>query len=507
MKIRFERYLITLIMLSVLTIVESGAEELVILHTNDTHSQIDPDDKDRGGVLRRKALIDSVRAVSQNVLLVDAGDAVQGTLYYTLYKGEVEQRMLNEMGYDIQIMGNHEFDNGLEILAENYKKARPVILSTNYDFSGSSLSNRVLPYTICEYEGRRVGVIGINLNPKGMIADSNIVGVRYLDEVRAANSMAWYLKNVEKADLVIAISHIGYDEEGLVSDVDIIKSSHDIDIVIGGHSHTELDLTASNSPECLLPNADGDMVLVAQTGKAGRYLGEIKVNLDDMTVSSRLIPVDKRLDNRIDLTLAEIIKPYRCGVDSLMAVKIGRSAVEIEQSSSALLNLVTDFVYDEGSRIVEGNVDLAIMNKGGIRRGIPKGDVTKGMIMSMLPFENKVYVIDIKGSDLAEAFDVMAVRDGDGVSEGVDITFDAETNRCTEILINGEPLHSEKIYRVATIDYLANGGDYMESLKQGKIVAVSDNRLDIDLINQFEKGKLKGKKLNPSTKMRMHPSK
>ncbi len=507
MKIRFEKYLVVIAMFLALAIFDIGAKELVILHTNDTHSQIDPDDKDRGGVLRRKALIDSIRNVSQHVLLVDAGDAVQGTLYYTLYKGEVEQRMLNELGYDIQIMGNHEFDNGIENLIENYRKAYPNILSTNYDFSHTALDGRVLPYAIYEYDGRRIGVIAINMNPKGMIADNNIVGVRHLDEVMAANSMAWYLKNVERVDMVIALSHIGYDDEGVVADVDIVKASHDIDIVIGGHSHTELGPNVAKSSAYLLPNADGDTVLVAQAGKAGRYLGEIKVNLDDMTASSRLIPVNKRLDNRLDSKLAEIIKPYRSGVDSLMAVKIGRSAVELEQNSSALLNLVTDFVYDEGTHLVDGNVDLAIMNKGGIRRGIPKGDVTKGMIMSMLPFENKVYVIDIKGSLLADAFDVMAIRDGDGVSDGVDITFDADTNRCTKILIKGKPLNPERVYRVATIDYLANGGDYMTPLKQGVVVAISENRLDIDLINQFENGVLKGKKLNPSTTMRMHPSK
>lgn len=505
MKIEIGKYVVVLALFLSMTMIEIGAADLVILHTNDTHSQIDPDDKDRGGALRRKALIDSVRAVERNVLLVDAGDAVQGTLYYTLYKGELEQRLLNEMGYDIQIMGNHEFDNGVDVLAKNYRKACSVILSTNYDFRATALNGLVRPYTIREYDGRRIGVIAINLNPKGMIADNNIVGVSHLDEVRAANSMAWYLKNVERVDMVIAMSHIGYDIDGVVSDVDVIKASHDIDIVIGGHSHTELGANVVDSPAYLLPDADGDSVLVAQTGKAGRYLGEIKINLDDMSASSRLIPINKRLDNRIDPELKELIKPYRAGVDSLMSVKIGHSSIELEQGSVALLNMVSDFVYNEGRRVVNGEVDMAIMNKGGIRQGIPKGDITKGMIMSMLPFENKVYVIDIKGSDLAEALDVMARRDGDGVSRGVDIVFDADTDHCIRIEINGKVLDPEQIYRVATIDYLANGGDYMESLTRGKVVAMSENRLDIDLINQFETGILKGKKLNPSMKMRMHP--
>lgn len=507
MKFRNSIYSIVLMAMMAAPSFNIEARQLMILHTNDTHSQIDPDDKDRGGALRRKALIDSVRAVEPNVLLVDAGDAVQGTLYFTLYKGEIEQRLLNEMNYDIQIVGNHEFDNGVDMLAENYRKARPLIISSNYDFSQTPLNGMVLPYAIKEYDGRRFGIIAINLAPKGMIADNNFTGVRHLDEVRAANSMAWYLKHVERVDMVIALTHIGYDIAGVVSDVDVIKESHDIDIVIGGHSHTIINPSAPDTPAYRLPNIDGNSVLVAQTGKSGRYLGEIKIDLDNMKAQSRLISVDKRLDDRLDPDLAEIIKPYRAGVDSLMSVKIGISAMELEQDSPALLNMASDFVLSEGRRIVGGDIDMAIMNKGGIRRGIPKGNITKGIIMSMLPFENRVYVIDIKGSDLAEALDVMASRNGDGVSNGVDISFDPATGRCTSISINNTPLDPTKIYRIATIDYLANGGDYMEPLTRGSVVAMSDDRLDTDLIQQFENGDLKGKKLKPSSTMRMHPGK
>ena len=172
-------------------------EKVVILHTNDTHSQIDPNDKGMGGILRRKVLVDSVRSSRSNVLLVDAGDAVQGTLYFSLYGGEVEQKMMNELGYDIQILGNHEFDNGLDELARMYAPVKATKLTTNYDLRGTVLENMFEPYTIRQIGDKKVGFLAINIDPKGMIADKNAVGVKYLDGIEAANATAWHLKHNE----------------------------------------------------------------------------------------------------------------------------------------------------------------------------------------------------------------------------------------------------------------------------------------------------------------------
>ncbi len=484
---------------------EAKASRLVILHTNDTHSQIDPDDKGRGGILRRKVLIDSVRAAEKNVLLVDAGDAVQGTLYFTLFGGEVERKLMNALGYDIQIMGNHEFDNGVESLARQYSRLNATKITTNYDLRGTALENLFVPYSIKSYDNKRIGIIGINLNPDGMIDASNSVGIKYLDAIKAANSTAWHLKHNEHVDAVIAITHVGYEESTppTPSDLDIAQNSENIDIIIGGHSHTLINPERDKAPIFKVPNLLGDTVLIAQAEKAGRYLGEITLDLDNMKASSRLIPVNNRLDNRIDTTVAEIIKSYRQGVDSLMAVKVIRSAKDLKNDEPALLNMITDFVLHRGEEITSGKVDLAIMNKGGIRRGLPKGDITKGMIINMLPYENRITVHDLKGKDLAEAFDVMAKRHGDGVSKGMDITFDDIAGKCSKIVINGATLDAEKIYRVATIDYLANGGDYMKPLTNGTIVAKSKSILYNDLLNYLLSDKMKGKKLNPSNEERM----
>ena len=174
-------------------------DKIVILHTNDTHSQLMPDDKGRGGIARRKVLVDSVRAVNPATILVDAGDAVQGTVYFTLFKGNAESDAMNALDYDFQIIGNHEFDNGLEDFARYWKSVKATPLATNYDFTGTPAEGIFRPWAVKEVAGHRIGFMGIGLDPHGMVADANFKGMRYIDAVEAANAVAWVLRNIERA--------------------------------------------------------------------------------------------------------------------------------------------------------------------------------------------------------------------------------------------------------------------------------------------------------------------
>lgn len=483
-----------------------AADRLVILHTNDTHSQIDPDDNtDLGGVLRRKVLIDSVRAVEPNVMVIDAGDVVQGSLFFNLYGGDVENKLMDAMGYDIRILGNHEFDNGSEELAKKIKDTKSQWLSTNYKITLPGLKEKFAPYTTRTFDGKKIGFIALNLDPKGIVSEGNYDGIEYMDLYDAANATAWYLKNLDGCDMVVAITHIGYEPTATgTSDLQLAPRSRDIDIIIGGHSHTVIDPAAKDAHKpYLVPNANGDFVLVTQTGKSGRNLGEITIDLDKLTSDYRLIPVNKRLDNRLDPKTAAIIAPYRRGVDSLMNVKVARSAIELRNDQPAMLNFVADFIKVRGDELAP-NVDFAMTNKGGLRRSLPKGDITEGQVMMALPFNNKVEVIDITGKDLLENFDVMALYGGNGVSKEVDITYDPKTHKCVKALINGKPVDPKKTYRLATIDYLANGGDYMTPLTRGVKVAASKNILSTDILHWMRTA-LKGKTINPSTAERMRP--
>lgn len=478
-------------------------EKLVILHTNDTHSQIDPNEKNLGGIVRRKVLVDSVRAAEKNVVLIDAGDAVQGTLYFSLFGGAVENKMMNALGYDIQILGNHEFDNGMDALAKYVDGVNAVMLTSNYRLDKSTLAGKFRPYVIKQFGDRRVGIIAINLIPKGMIADANTVGVEYIDGIKTANSFAWILKHYEGVDVVVAVTHVGYEHQPGVSDVDLARNSEDIDVIIGGHSHTLLNPNSKSSKPCRIPNLKGDSVLVAQMNKGGVYLGEITIDLSTGAKSSRLIPVDSRLDSRIDVELAAELAPYRAAVDSVMSIPVGRAAVDFPTSEPGLLNLASDFVRVRGSELVGETVDLGVMNKGGLRRSLPKGTITKGSIMQIMPFDNKVEVIELSGSDLAAAMDVMASRHGDGVSSNVKAKINPETGRCETVTIDGKPIVPNKIYRIATIDYLANGGDYMVPFTKGEKVALSQNVVYDDFIKYLQSKPMKGKKLRPDNTKRM----
>lgn len=498
---------ILLLAITATTYTYADAEKLVILHTNDTHSHIDPvDGSGLGGVLRRKALIDSVRSAEPHVMVVDAGDIVQGTLYFHLYKGEVEQKAINEMGYDLQIMGNHEFDNGLESMAHMYATAKPILLATNYDLSKTPLQPYFHPYHIRQIGDKKVGFIAINLNPKGMIADNNCEGIQLYDWKEAANSTAWHLKHNEKVDRVVAITHVGHFNEDLFTfaDVDIAAASKDIDAIIGGHSHTLIDPALPTSPAWKVKNAEGREIPVVQAGRYGEHVGKLVIDLDNDSTEYSMFTIDKRLDDRIDPSFAAIIEPYRQGIDSLYHTKVAKAAGNYSNRGPELLNFATDFLLERGRELADG-VDLAIGNKGGIRHSLIKGNVSEGDIIDMLPFTNNIMVIDISGQDLEDAFNVMASRGGDGVSGNVDIEYNPTTHKCTSILINGKPIDKAKTYRISTINYLAQGGDYMVPLTHGKLIAQSNKLMYDDMLSYLRSKKMRNKSINPSSRRRMRP--
>lgn len=482
---------------------EKGDGHLIILHTNDTHSAIEPDRHDMGGIVRRKVLIDSVRAARPDVLLIDAGDAVQGSLYYTLFGGEVERKMMNDLGYDIQILGNHEFDKGLDVLAREWKQLNATRLSTNYDMTGTPLEGLFVPSVVKEADGKKIGFIGINLTPAGIISADNYKGVKYEDAVQAANAEAARLKKDGKVDMVIAVTHIGYTNDKDYDDLKLAAASRDIDVIIGGHSHTVVNPADTMTPTWRVPNADGDTISVLQTGSSGTYLGEIDIDLNTRDVKARLIPVDKRLDNRLDSEAEAIIVPYRAKVDSMRAIEIGTTPYEFGRKSSEMLNMLSDFVMMRGAELCGKPVDVAIMNKGGIRTDLAAGTITQGEIIDIAPFDNSIVVTEINGKDLLDNLAVMATQDGNGVSGNVRVLYDPETKAINSATIDGKPIDPEKTYRLATIDYLAAGNDYMTPLTRGNIIARSDEVLYQTLIDYISQGRLNNILANPDKTNRM----
>ena len=254
--------------------------ELRIVHTNDTHSCVMPVSPhssdtalaDKGGFVRRAALVRDLRAEDNSLLLFDSGDFSQGSAYYNLDKGEVEVKLMNEMRYDAATIGNHEFDFGLENMARIFRMAGFPIVCANYHVEGTVLEGLVKPYVILERKGVKIGVFGLGTQLEGMVASENYAGVVYEDPITAANRVTDILKNREHCDLVVCLSHLGWQIDG-IDDSEVIPATRDIDIVLGGHSHTYME-----HPE-VVKNADGEYVYCNQMGKHGRYVGELSLQM------------------------------------------------------------------------------------------------------------------------------------------------------------------------------------------------------------------------------------
>lgn len=268
----------------------ASRKHLTVLHTNDVHSYVDPFPADhpkyagKGGVSRRAAVIESIRRENPNVLLLDAGDIFQGTPYFNYYGGEVEFKLMSMMGYDLATMGNHDFDNGIDGFYSQLHNASFGFVSANYDFSKTVLDGIVKPYRVFNKNGIRVGVFGLGVELQGLVNPKLYKETVYLDPVGISQDMSRQLKTVEKCDIVICLSHLGYDytnDPQKISDVKLAAKTTDIDLIIGGHTHTFL------SKPTLVKNAAGKDVVINQTGCYGVNLGRIDFYLDAGNVSSQ----------------------------------------------------------------------------------------------------------------------------------------------------------------------------------------------------------------------------
>lgn len=250
--------------------------KLTILHTNDMHSRIDPfPESDRlyggkGGFARIDAMVKKIRSQEPNVILLDSGDVFQGTPYFNMYHGELEYKLMSRMGYDVGTIGNHEFDEGLDNIALQMQHLNFPLVSANYNFSKTVLSDKISDYTILHRSGKRIGVFGLGVALKGLVGKNNYGNTIYNNPVTVTNKVAEHLKVSEKCDLVICLSHLGYSyENNMISDVSLVKQIQNVDIILGGHTHTLLERPERHK------DARGKDVIINQVGWAGIALGRI----------------------------------------------------------------------------------------------------------------------------------------------------------------------------------------------------------------------------------------
>ncbi|GAB3323833.1 metallophosphatase [Larkinella ripae] len=257
------------------------ATSLTILHTNDVHSRLEPFPMDgsrnagRGGIVRRATLIEQIRQEQPNVLLFDAGDLFQGTPYFNVFKGEPEVQAMNRMRYDASTIGNHDFDGGMDNMVTQFGKATFPFLIANYDFKNTAMNGRTEPYRIFKKDGLKIGVFGLGIQPEGLIPKELYREMVYVEPIETANAVAATLRKDKKCDYVICLSHLGYQySDTTVSDRVLASRTRNIDLIIGGHTHTFLE-----APVNVL-NQEGLPVLINQVGFAGIYLGRIDLTFE-----------------------------------------------------------------------------------------------------------------------------------------------------------------------------------------------------------------------------------
>ena len=278
-----KRISIFLIFVLAVSVVAKAQKQIVILHTNDTHSTIEPVSKyskvkeaaGKAGCVRRATMVKQLREQNPDILLFDSGDFSQGSTFYTMYKGDVEVGLMNIMGYDAATIGNHEFDFGLDNLARLARQAKFPIVCSNCDFTGTPCQDVIKKYCVVVRDGVRIGVFGLTPKIEGLVMKENIAGVKYIDPIQATKEMVSVLRDKERCDIVVCLSHLGWKlAPEYIDDQVLISSTTGIDIVLGGRSHTYMKEME------WVDNAEGKSIPVDQNGKHGAFVGKITLKLE-----------------------------------------------------------------------------------------------------------------------------------------------------------------------------------------------------------------------------------
>lgn len=261
---------------------QGKSKTIVILYTNDQHSRIEPfPDNDpkypgMGGFAKRAKLIKKIKKEYQNVLLLDAGDIFQGTPYFNYYHGELEFKLMSQMGYDAATLGNHDFDLGIENLIKQLPHASFNFINCNYDFNNTPLKNKILPYKIINKDGIKIGITGVGIQLEGLVLKENYGDIIYHDPIEKVKTIEKILKEEKKCDYIICLSHLGYQyKDNKVSDILLAQNTKYLDLIIGGHTHTFLEKPV------FIKNANNNETLVTQVGWAGIWLGQVIINFSE----------------------------------------------------------------------------------------------------------------------------------------------------------------------------------------------------------------------------------
>ena len=435
--------------------------ELTVLHTNDHHGTVVSKDG-KAGLAERATYVKGIRNSYDHVLVLDAGDLNTGSALSNMFNAEPDIKAYNMIGYDALVLGNHEFDGSLEKLKQQMKLAKhPWIAANIVDSTGNPF---VKPYIIKDFDGLKVGILGLTTVRTTVVASPD-KSLQFLDEIETARKYVNILRNDEKVDLLILLGHIGSVEEAenQNTSLNIAASVAGIDLIIDGHSHSKFEepLVINNTP-------------IVSANEWGKFMGEGHFKIIDgkvdsfdwkpVEITTEAFPPDEEVLAMLDPYIEKANKSLKEVVmNTTSEFPFGDRLTRYQET--AIGNLVCDAtIYYVNKTGV--SVDFAIQNGGGMRTAIPKGDVTKEDILTVLPFDNTLYVISLTGNEVLELFDFIAsIPQGAGafaqVSDGVQytITYADGVGSISNLTIHGEPVNPDKTYKIITNDYLAKGGD------------------------------------------------
>uniref|UniRef100_A0A0B8RXZ9 Snake venom 5'-nucleotidase n=1 Tax=Philothamnus irregularis TaxID=1899461 RepID=A0A0B8RXZ9_9SAUR len=512
--------------------VAAGSFELTILHTNDVHARVEQTSRDSGkctgqdcygGVARRATKIQEIRATHRNVLLLDAGDQYQGTIWFSYFKGREVVQFMNSLRYDAMALGNHEFDNGLDgLLDPLLKYVNFPILSANIKPKGpvaSNISGYILPYKIIDVGSEKVGIIGYTTKETPVLSNPGPY-LEFRDEVEELQKHVNKLTTLG-VNKIIALGHSGFKEDRRIA-----QKVKGIDVVVGGHTNTFLykgslpsnEVAAGNYPFMELSD-DGRQVPVVQAYAFGKYLGYLNVEFDDKgnVIKTSGNPILLNKDIPEDPAVKAEVNKMKVQLQNYSSQEIGKTIVYLNGTTHAcrfhecnLGNLICDAVVYNNLRHPDDNewnhVSMCIVNGGGIRSPIDEqannGIITLEELTAVLPFGGTFDLLEIKGSALRQAFEHSVHRHGQGTGEllqvsGIKVVYDLSRktgNRvislnvlCTKCRVpTYVPLEMEKSYKVLLPSFLATGGDGYDMLK-GDSSNHSSGDLDIAIVGDYIK--------------------
>lgn len=431
--------------------------DITLVHINDTHAKVFEGKYDGMGISKVAEKVEALKAENPNTLLLDAGDSFHGTTFATLEEGASIVKVMNAMNVDVMTAGNHDFNYGQDRLVELSKMANFPILAANVTKEDGT--NLVDSYIIKEIDGVKIGIFGI-ASPETTYKThpDNVKGLTFADPVESSKAMVAELKG--KADVIVALAHVGLDEETLVKSTDIAKALPEIDVIIDGHSHTDLE-------EGMMVNG----VLIVSSGEYTKNVGIVDLTIMDGKVTSKsakLFTKAEAADMEGSAKVTALMDEIKADQEKITSVVLSSTKTildgergQVRAGETNLGNLIAD------AMINESDADVAITNGGGIRASIPVGKITKGDVITVLPFGNYIITKEVKGADIKAAIE-NGVDSYPGTKgafphvAGFKYTFDANLpagERVTSITKNGKALDMNKTYVLATNNFMAAGGD------------------------------------------------